>query len=186
MRNTLVMMLAGLALSASAAVAQTTTPAASATRIAYINSQKLISEAPGAAEARTTIEKEMNKHRADLALADDSLKNQIADYQKRQLVLSADARSKEETAIRTKQQTLQTRAEALEEQMAKRQQELVKPIMERINTVLQDVRKEGGYALILDSSSGSIVSGDPALDLTDMILTRLKAAAPAATAAKKP
>lgn len=184
MRKTFFILMAGLVLSASAAVAQTP----GATKIAYINSQKLIAEAPGAVEARTTIEKEMNKHRADLALADDSLKNMISEYQKKQLALSADARSREEASIRTKQEALQNRAEQIEQQMAKRQSDLVKPIMDRINTVLNSMRTEGGYAVILDTSSGAIVSADSALDLTDTVLARMKAAAPAAAAApaKKP
>lgn len=173
------MTMAALAVTATAATAQTA-PA----KIAYINSQKLISEAPGAVEARTTIEREANKHRADLALAEDSLKNLVAEYQKKQLALSADARSREENTIRTKQQALQTRAEGLEDQMAKRQSELVKPIMDRINQVLTTMRSEGGYTVILDSSSGAIVAADPALDLTDAALARLKAGAPAAAATK--
>jgi outer membrane protein len=179
MRKTLLITLAGLALTATAASAQT-----APVKIAYINSQKLISEAPGAVEARTTIEKEANKHRADLALAEDSLKNLVADYQKRQLVLSADARAKEETNIRTRQAALESRADAMEQQMSKRQSELVKPIMDRINQILTAMRTEGGYTVILDTSSGAIVAADPALDLTDAALARLKAGAPAATATK--
>jgi outer membrane protein len=182
MRKTFLLVLAGLTMTAGAASAQT------ATKIAFVNSQKIIAEAPGASDVRTTIEREMNKHRADLALADDSLKNMISAYEKKQLVLSTDARKKEEDAIRARQAALQNRAESLETQMQKRQSELVKPIMDRINTVLQDVRKEGGYTLILDAAAGSIVAADPALDLTDAVLTRLKttAAAPAPAAAKKP
>jgi outer membrane protein len=182
MRKTFLLALAGLTMTAGAASAQT------ATKIAFVNSQKIIAEAPGASEVRTTIEREMNKHRADLALADDSLKNMISAYEKKQLVLSTDARKKEEDAIRGRQAALQNRAESLESQMQKRQSELVKPIMDRINAVLQDVRKEGGYAFILDAAAGSIVSADPTLDLTDAVLARLKttAAAGAPAAAKKP
>lgn len=179
MRKTLLIMLAGLGLTASAASAQTP-----GTKIAFINSQKVIAEAPGSAEARTTIEKEANKHRADLALAEDSLKNIVLEYQKKQLVLSADARTKEEASIRAKEAALQDRAEALEKQMAKRQNDLVKPIMDRINTVLSALRTEGGYSIILDASAGAIVSADQSLDLTEQVLARLKAAQPAATANK--
>ncbi|MGQ0812982.1 MAG: OmpH family outer membrane protein [Gemmatimonadota bacterium] len=187
MRKTFLITLAGLAVSASAAVAQAPAQqAAAATKVAYINSQKLIAEAPGAAEARTTIEKEANKHRADLALAEDSLRNVVTEYQKKQLVLSADARTKEEAAIRTKQEALQARAGQLEQQMSKRQNDLVKPIMDRINEVLTAMRAEGGYAIILDSSSGAIVAADPALDLTDQVLVRLKASAAAPPTANKP
>jgi outer membrane protein len=175
--------LAGLTMTAGAATAQT-----APTKIGFINSQKIIAEAPGAAEVRTTIEREMNKYRADLALADDSLKNMIQAYEKKQLVLSADARKKEEDALRARQQALQTRAQTMEDQMAKRQSELAKPIMDRINTVLQALRTEGNYAIIFDAAAGSIVAADPAADLTDTVLTRLKATAtgPAPAAARKP
>jgi outer membrane protein len=168
--------LAAVGLTAGSASAQ------SATKIGYINSQKIIAEAPGAAEVRTTIEREMNKHRADLALADDSLKKMITEYEKKQLVLSTDARKKEEDAIRARQQALATRAQQLEDQMARRQSELAKPIMDKINTVLQDIRTQGGYAIIFDAAAGGIVSADPAADLTETVLTRLKATASAAPA----
>lgn len=191
------MTLAAMALSATAATAQTTAPAtppattlpsATVGKIAYINSQKVVAEAPGAAEARTTIEREMNKHQADLALAADSIKNIIADFQKRQLALSNDARDKQEGDIRARQQSLQGRADALETQMQKRQADLVKPIMDRINVVLTDLREKNGYVMIFDVSAGSVVAADPSLDLTDTVLARLKtmAATPTAAAPKKP
>src|SRR5207253_5391519 len=126
---------------------------ATVTKIGFIDSRRLIAEAPGAVEARTTIEREMNKHQADLALADDSIKNAIADFQKKQLALSADARAKQEADIRARQQSLQNRADALEQQMQKRQADLIKPIMDKINTVLEALRKEGSYTLILDTAS---------------------------------
>jgi outer membrane protein len=195
MRKTLLITMASLALTATAAMAQApTSPAAPAqtaaaptsSRIGYINSQRVMTEAPGALEARTTIEKETNKHRADLALADDSIKNLIADFQKKQLALSKDARDKQEADIRARQQSLQDRADALEQQMQKREQELIKPIMDRINAVLADMRKEGNYLMIFDVSSGSVVAADPAADLTEQVVARLKVPATAtATVPKK-
>lgn len=198
MHKTFFMTLAALAMTATAAAAQAPAPAppapaasarsATIGKIAFINSQKVVAEAPGAAEARTTIEREMNKHQADLALTDDSIKNTIADFQKRQLALSKEARDRQEAEIRTRQQALQARADALEQQMQKRQQDLVKPIMDRINTVLMDLREKNGYVMIFDVSAGSVVAADPALDLTDTVLARLKtmAATPTAAAPKKP
>lgn len=183
MRKTLMITIAGLAFTATGAFAQSSAPA---TKLAYINSQKLIEQAPGAAEARTTIEREVNKHKADLALAEDSLRNLVSDFQKKQLALSKDARDKEEASIRTKQQALQQRAQQLEDQVAKRQNDLVKPIMDRINQVLDTMRKEGGYTIIFDVASGGIVAADPAADLTEQVLTRLKAMASAASAPKNP
>lgn len=182
MRKILMITIASLAFTATGALAQSSAPA---TKLGYINSQKLIAEAPGAAEARTTIEREVNKHRADLELAEDSLKSIVTEFQKKQLAMSKDARDKEEASIRSRQQALQQRAQQLEDQVAKRQNDLVKPIMDRINTVLDSLRKEGGYAIIFDVAGGGIVAADPAADLTDQVLTRLKSMAAAPASAPK-
>jgi outer membrane protein len=200
MRKTFLMTVAAVALTASAAAAQTTTAPASTpaqtapaplptgpAKIAYINAQMVLANAPGAAEARTTIQKETDKHRADLALADDSIKNMITSFQQKQLAMSKEVRDKQQADIQARQQALQDRADALEQTMQKREQELIKPIMDKINAVLGDIRKEAGLSVIFDTSTGSVVAADPALDLTDQVLTRLKAGTPTtATAPKKP
>jgi outer membrane protein len=198
MRKIFSLTMTAVALSATAAFAQAPTSSAPApapapvqapagpVKIAYINAQAVLANAPGAAEARTTIQKETDKHRADLALADDSIKNMITSFQQKQLAMSKDVRDRQQADIQARQQALQARADQLDQLMQKREQDLIKPIMDKINTVLTDLRKEAGYTMILDTSTGAIVAADPALDLTDTVLTRLKAApATAATAAPK-
>ena len=62
-----------------------------------------------------------------------------------------------------------------------RQQELVQPVMDKINQVIEQIRAEGAYTLIFDVSAGGVVAADPGLDLTQEVIRRLKAAAPPAT-----
>ena len=47
--------------------------------------------------------------------------------------------------------------------------------MDRITEVIEQLREEGAYSLILDVAAGSIVSADPALDLTQEVIGRLEA-----------
>jgi outer membrane protein len=151
--------------------------------VAYINSEKLIQQAPGAAEARTTFDREVNKMRAELALLDDSINNMIKDYNTRLVTLSPDAKKKQEDAIQARRAALETRSQAADQNLQKRQQELLAPVMDRINTALNDYRKEHGIALVFDAAARSIISADSTLDITDAVLAKLKAA-PAAP--KKP
>lgn len=130
---------AGLGAFAMPAQAQTA-------KLGYINSQRIIAEAPGAQEARQAFEQDMNKARQQLEVLEDSLKTMVAEYEKQQVMLSPDARKQREDEIRQKQATYQQRAATLEEQMQRRQAELVQPIMERIETVLSEIRKEIGRA----------------------------------------
>jgi outer membrane protein len=67
--------------------------------------------------------------------------------------------------------------------------ELVKPIMDQIRKVLDDIRQEEGYAFILDAGSeaGVIVAADRNLDITEKVIARLKpVTASAAPSAAKP
>src|SRR5262245_49127912 len=152
-------------------------PPANPTKIGYINSERLVREAPGATEAQTTLQREMKKIQADLELLQDSVENLMADYNQKQVLLSPDAKKKQQDAITAKRTALQQRSQQAEQQMDKRQRELVQPIMDRINKVIDDIRKEQGFVLIFNAP-GAIVSADTTLDLTGTVLTRLKAAAP--------
>lgn len=166
----------------------TTTVSAQAatTKIAYVNSERLFQEAPGAAEARTTIQREADRYRTELALLEDSIKNMYTDYQQKQVMLSPDAKKKSEDAITAKQRTFEQKSNQYEQQITRRQEELVKPIMDRINKALEDIRKEGGYAVILDSARGSIIAADTTLDLTTQVLTRMRGPGATAGAPKPP
>jgi outer membrane protein len=181
----LVLALAGSAVAVSGVFAQALPAANPAGNgripIAYVRSQLLFQEAPGAADARTTIQREMDKYQAELALAEDSIKNLLTDYQQRQVMMSPDAKKRQEDLINAKKASLDKRAEQYDAAVRKRQQELVQPIMEKINKILEDVRKEKGISMIVDGSQqGVIIAADTTLDLTREILARLKAQGPAA------
>src|SRR5678815_3739584 len=172
------------AVSAVPAFAQAA-PTSAPPKIAYIDSKVVLSRAPGRKEAEDTFNKEMEASRAQVQKMGDSLQTMIADYQKAQATLAANVREQRESAIRKKQEDYQARAGALDQQMQQRQMELVKPIMDQIRKVLDDIRQEDGYAFILDAGSeaGVIVAADRNLDITEKVIARLK---PVTASAAKP
>lgn len=170
--------------SAVPALAQSA-PTPTAPKIAYIDSKVVLSRAPGRQQAEDTFNKEMEVSRAQVQKMGDSLQTMIADYQKTQATLAATVREQREAAIRKKQDDYQSRASSLDQQMQQRQMELVKPIMDQIRKVLDDIRQEDGYAFILDAGSeaGVIVAADRNLDITEKVIARLK---PVTASAAKP
>jgi outer membrane protein len=168
------MTLAGLLAVSAPLSAQT------ATKIGYIDTRRVLQEAPGAQEARTTLESEMQGFQNQLQLMQDSLQAIMTDYQQKSLVMSADAKQKREQEIIQKRTGWEQRAEQLQQRAAQRQQEVMSPIMERVEQVISEVRQSGGFAIVFDVASEAIVSADPALDITATVIERLKAASPAA------
>jgi outer membrane protein len=170
------LLLASLAVLASASAAQAQ---AVALKVGYINSAAILEEAPGAKEASAAFDQYLQSSQAEVQRLSQELQTLMADYERQQLMLSPTAKTQRQEEIRRKQQESQTRVDALESAASKRQQELVQPITDKVNTVIEQIRTEGSYSFIFDVAAGSIIAADPRLDLTQEVLRRLKAAAPA-------
>ncbi len=171
-----------LVVSASPVAAQargaTPNPAAQqATRFAYINSQKILAQAPGAAEAQRTFEQEMAGFRSEVDNLGKELERLQADFERQQGTLSATVRQQRQQEMQQKFDSYQQRVRELEQSAQRRQAELVEPIMKRISEVIEQIRAEGNYAMIFDASAGSLITADPSLDLTERVLARLRTAA---------
>lgn len=148
-------------------------------RIGYVNSAAVYQEAPGAAEAEQQFEQQMGVYRAEVQQLGEELQAMITQYEQQQGTLSPEAREAREAAIREKDGQYRQRVAELEAEAAQRQQELVEPVMRRINTAIEALRRDGGYALIFDVGPGTnIVAADPALDLTSEVLRRLRTEPP--------
>jgi outer membrane protein len=171
-----------LVFAAAAAAAQ------SPVKIGYIKSQTILAGAPGRAAAETQFEKEMTAYRAHVQRMGDSLNALIADYNKQEVSLSPQAKETRQKDIRTKEEEYQRRTQELQQQVRAREAELVRPIMEQINKIIDELRAEEGYSMIFDAENqaGVLVAADKNLDLTDKVLARLRAAGPPTAAAARP
>ena len=170
--------LAAVVLAAGTASAQQ--PGAS--KFAYINAREVLQQAPSAASAQQQLERELKPVGDQVQRMRDSLQSLIADYTKAQATLTAPQRETREKAIRDKQAEYAQRTEKLQEDAQKREQAVMAPIMDQIRTVIEQLRQQGGYAMIFDvsSSNGFVVAADKSLDLTSQVVTRVKALKPAA------
>ena len=188
-----------LGVSSVPAFAQATAAQTGVLKVAYVNSGQLLESAPGRSEALALFEKETLPMRTQIQRMQDSLQSVITEYQKAAPQLTPAQRSQREAAIGGRQQEYQKRAQEMQQAAQVRQEELMAPVMEQVNKVIQDLRAEDGYAFIFDSGAQVpfIVSADKNLDITTRVLDRLKtlgapklpaptAAAPAATSPAKP
>ena len=173
------LLLASVAILASASATQS--QAVAPLKIGYINSAAILEEAPGAKEASAAFDQYLQGSQAEVQRMSQELQTLVADYERQQLMLSATAKTQRQEEINRKRQEYQARAEALETQAGQRQQQLVQPVMDKVNQVIELIRAEGGYAFIFDAAAGSIIAADPKLDLTQQVIQRLKTAAPTPT-----
>lgn len=172
MRSTLraaIFAVTSLALAAAPARAQTL-------KLGYINSAQILSQAPGRAEAEAQFDKEVVAYRAQLQRMSDSAAALEAAFERDAPGLDTASRTRRSNAVRDKEAEFQSRARMLDSTMQTRQAELVRPIMEQVQKVIEAIRAEEGYSMILDvgAQTSVIVAADKKLDLTDKVLARLK------------
>jgi outer membrane protein len=158
-------------------------------KIAFVNSQALMEAAPGRAAATDLLTKEGQGFQTQLQKMQDSINGLLAKYQKDEPTLSAAAKESKQKVIQGLETEFQAKQAQFQKAFDDRTKEVMAPITDQVKKVIDDIRVEEGYAIILDNApgAGNIVSADKNLDITDKIVSRLRAtpaakvAAPAAT-----
>ena len=175
------------------AAAQAPQGTAAPAKIAYINSALLLQQAPGRAEAEAQFEREVGVYRQQIQRMDDSLRTMVVAFDRDAPKLDSAVRETRRRSIGQREVEYQTRARGLDSTMQARQAQLVKPIMERVQSVIEAIRTEDGYAMIFDvgAQTSVVVAADKKLDLTERVLARLKSqgippVAPASGAVPQP
>ncbi|HEX5576850.1 MAG TPA: OmpH family outer membrane protein [Gemmatimonadaceae bacterium] len=166
-----------LALAIGAASAGTAS-AQAAPKFGFINSAAILAEAPGRADAETRFKNEVSAYQAQLQRMSDSLQTMAAAFEREAPRLDSATRISRAKVIQDREVAYQTRARDLDQQMQSRQAELIRPIMENLQKIIEQVRAEDGYAMIFDvaSQASVIVAADKNLDITQKVLARVKAA----------
>lgn len=171
--------LAALAAAPSAALAQGPSPApAGPVKIAFINSREILQKTPGYAAAESTYLKEVDGFRTELQKLQTSLDSAVQAFDQQSIALSPAARQTKQRELQGMQQRLEQRNTELQDRARQREQDLLAPIQARVNSVIQGIRAELNYSIILDADApgGLIVAVDPAFNITAKVLQRLQQA----------
>lgn len=156
---------------------QTPVPApAGGTKVAFINAQALLRGMPGYAQAESVWTKDAefaNTEAKNLRAVFDSA---VAQYQQQQALMTPSARTAREKSLQVQGDSLQAKLQQLQARVGTKERELLGPIQERLKSIIDGVRAEGNYLMIIDLSSdaaASIVSYDKSADITLRVAQRL-------------
>ena len=130
---------------------------AQAVKIGYIDSQAILSEYDGAQSARDEMERSLASYQAEIQQMSQSLQQAMEAFQQQEMTLTAEARANRQEELQIQQQALQQRAQELDAQATRRQAEVFQPVMAEIGEVIDQIRVEGSYAMILDVASQAVI-----------------------------
>lgn len=145
-------------------------------KIGYVDVLRLKQECKEFQQAEAKFEKEM----AVWQTKADSMQNEMQELaerlEKQSLMLTEQAKNEIREKLLVKQNEYQIFVNEVmgpDGEAAKKEYELSKPLIEKINTVIKLIALKGNYTYVLDSTAGSVLYADEKYDLTDKVLAEL-------------
>jgi outer membrane protein len=152
-------------------------------KIAYVDSDAVIKQAPGYTEANEEFNRTANEWRDSLAQRQQGLQELFEEYKRQEVILSPEKKIERQEEMLRLEREMQEYFQSKfgpEGEAGTRQAELMQPIIERVNRVIDQTRQQGQYSLIFDLNDGALVAGDPALNITEEVIQKLRASEPVA------
>lgn len=145
-------------------------------KLAHINSSEIMEAMPESAAAQKALEKYAAELQAQLQAMGTEYQNKVQDYQANEATMSNLVKQSKEKEILDLQNRIEQFQANAEKEYAKKQMELLEPIIEKIQNAVDALGKERGYTYIIDRAAapGIIVYvGDDAVDLNKDVKTKL-------------
>jgi Skp family chaperone for outer membrane proteins len=152
-------------------------PGAAAGRIAFVNARALLTGMTGYAKAESTYTKELQNAQSEAQKLQAVLDSAVSTYQQSQAMMSPSTRTAREKVLAAQRDSLEGKLQALQERVGARERELLEPMQRRLTAIIDGIRAEGNYAMVIDLGNPAvtqlIVSYDKTLDITDRVARRL-------------
>ena len=139
-------------------------------KYAHVNSNDLMQVMPGMDTARTAIETFAKQLEDEMKAMYNEYEKKVADFQRDQPILSQSVQNVKMKDIQDLQARIQTFEEQAQLDLQAKQEELLKPLVDRAKDAISAVAKENGYSYVFDSGLGVILYSEE----TDNILELVK------------
>ena len=145
-------------------------------KIGYVDSNEIMNNFDEVRQVQADLEKEQRRLESEfneLVFGLDSLKQ---DYDRQRLLMSDTRRNEKENELANKEksvQKFQLDKFGPEGEIYRIQNELLKPVLAKIDAAIQKVGSERGYDFILDAMSGALLYALDSHNLTEDVMDEL-------------
>ena len=153
-------------------------PAAGQSKIGYISSETIMQTLPEAIDAQKSIDALVASWEAELQRMQAEWKRKFDEYDKRKLILTDQVRAEQERQLRDLDQGItdyRNKKFGQNGELFQKQNDVMKPIQNKMFKVLEDVAKEDGFDYVLDKSGQILLLyANDKYDLTQKVLQRMQ------------
>ena len=147
-------------------------------KIGYVDSDTIMKQLPDAQDNQKKLDALIKEWQEELNKMEKDWKDKYDDYEKRKLILSEQKRVEiEKQLVDMENATSKFRQDkfGVRGELFQKQEELMKPIQNRIFNAIQEVAKENDYDFIFDRSGDIIfLYAKEQYDVTNLVLKKLK------------
>jgi outer membrane protein len=153
-------------------------PSSAQMKIAYINSEAIMQQLPEAQDAQKQLDGMSTDWQTELTKMQTDLQHRFEDYDKKKLVMSDKRRAeieKELQDLEKKMVDYRTAKFGANGELFSKQNELMKPVQDKLFKAVKDIADEGGYDYVFDKSSTTLLMySNEKNDLTSKVLAKLQ------------
>ncbi len=122
-------------------------------KLGYINSQELLEKMPEARKADTTLQQYQKSLEDQFRTMATDAQAKFKEYEEKEKTWTDAVKEVKTKELQDLQNRIQEFQQGAEEKVAKKRQELFKPILDKAQKAIKDVGVEGSYDYIYDGSS---------------------------------
>ena len=143
-------------------------------KIAHVNTAEILDAMPDKAKAEKDLEKYYGELQSQLETMATEYQTKMQDYEANQATMSNLVKQSKEKEIIDIQNRIQQFQANAENEFESKRAELLKPILDKIQTAINSVGKEKGYTYVLDLATGAAVFvADDAINATNDVKAKL-------------
>lgn len=144
-------------------------------KFGYVNSQALLADMPAVKQAEANLDalKKQLQKKGQQMLTD--LQTKYQDLQKKEAQGELSPKQLEVEAGKLKEQETQIAQfeQDMQRQLLEKQDQLMKPVIDKVNSAIKQVATEGGYTYIFDTVGGFILYADESNDVTEQVKAKI-------------
>jgi len=147
-------------------------------KIGYVDSDAIMDNLPDAQDARQKLDQLIQEWQAELTKLENEWKQNFDEYEKRKLIMTDQTRAEmEQKLVQLEQKIAKFREEKFgtNGELFLKQEELMKPVQNRVFLAIEEIAKEEDYDFVFDRSGDiMLLFAKEEYDLTSEVLDRLK------------
>lgn len=146
-----------------------------AQKIGYLNAQALLADMTEMKSAESELEafaKQLSAKDSVMVVGFQAKAQALSEKQQKGEIAPVQLET-EKKKLEDEQTKIQQFEQDMQQQMAKKKQEKLQPIYDKVNKAINEVAKENGYTYVIDMTSGSLLYADEKNDLQNLVRKKL-------------